>query len=503
MQTIPLDFDIQKIENIKNLVVVLGYIRGENFDVEINKAGVLPEVIRVYVEELQEQNALEPNGKVNQDTILIINNLLMDKKYQDPSYVAILHQWLIALGYSISAEENTVSLYGETTTSAVKNAQISYGLSATGQVDAETEQILEEAYNILNSDHQVSGTVLDSSWQGVAGVTVKVFEKLLRNGEALLGEANTAKDGHYQLGYNTPINTTTGNPKEFFHLIVKVYDLEGTEMDSQTFFKVNDSIEANFVAGNWGYKGVSIFEKNKDLLEKSLGEELSLLTIEESAENQDVTFLYADTGMVKDEIMKMALAHRISEALNVYENINPAIIYAFLYQNAPQNLPSYLLPINLNDWNQWIGGIVPELTKGIIFTNPVVQQSILNKATTRNILPIESLLNLDAVVEQLQAARLNYALDEAVVENKIALNDLLNLTSISEEVRPLISSAFAERLSLDEGFMQQVQELEGVEEGMLEELKAANLYAKISGYYAPAMQVCMIMFSLCLLRERI
>lgn len=500
MQNIPLDFDIQKIEQIEDLVAVLGYIRGENFEVEINTAGVLPEAVRLYVEELQEQEALEPNGEINQDTILVLNNLLMNKKYQDPYYIAALHQCLLALGYTVSEEEVAGSFYGETTNNAVKNAQIAYGLPATGQVDVETEQVLEQAHQDLmggdangddggEGDHQVSGTVLNSAWEGVGGVSVKVFEKLLRNGEVLLGEANTAEDGQYQVNYNTPINNNTGSPKELFHLIVKLYDLEGTETDSQTFFKVQDSIEANFVAGNWGYQGLSIFEKNKGILEQSLGGELTLVTIEESAENQDVTFLYADTGMVKDEIMKMALAHRISEALNVYEHLSPAIVYAFLYQNAPQNLPSYLLPINLNDWNSWIENIVPELTKGIIFTNPIVQQRILNAATTRNILPIESLLNLEAIIEQLQAARLDYALDEAVLENKVALNDLLNLTSISEDLRPSISRAFAERLSLDDRFMQAVQELEGIEESMLTELEAASLYAEITGYFPPAMQV--------------
>ncbi|MFT5876159.1 MAG: hypothetical protein ACI8WT_005163, partial [Clostridium sp.] len=73
MQTIPLDFDIQKIENIENLVEVLGYIRGEIFDVEIKEIGILPEAVRLHVEELQAQNGLEPNGKVNQGIILIIN----------------------------------------------------------------------------------------------------------------------------------------------------------------------------------------------------------------------------------------------------------------------------------------------------------------------------------------------------------------------------------------------------------------------------------------------
>lgn len=454
MQNIPLDFDIQTIENIEQLVEVLGYIRGKNFKVTIKEGGTLPKGVRTYVEKLQGKYNLEPNGEVNKETILLINKLLTEKKAKDPQY-----------GVSMIVEGEDV---------------------IEGELD-DTSNNSDVTVDAL--DYVVSGMILNSSWQGVAGVRVKVFEKLLRNGEALLGEANTREDGHYQVSYNVPMDEATGNPKDPFHLIVKVYDLKGTETDSRTFFKATDAIEANFTAGNWSYQGTSIFEKNKDLLEKSLGGELTLLTIEESAKNQDVTFLYADTGMVKDEIMKMALAHRISEALSAYEKLSPAIIYAFLYQNAPQNLPSYLLPINLNDWNSWLETIVPELTKGIVFTNPVVQQSILNKATARNILPIESLLNLDAIIEELQRARLDYALNEAVLENKVALNDLLTLTSISEDLRPSISRAFSERLLLDQQFMQEVEGLEGIDASMLQELEQASLYAKMAGYYAPAMQV--------------
>lgn len=508
MQTISLDFDIQKIKDIEQLIVVLGYVRAKNFNVEINEPGVLPEEVRVYVEQLQDQNALEPNGEVNQDTIVVINNLLMNKKYQDPTYVAILHQWLIALSYFISEEESNESVYGETTTDAVKEAQLSAALSGTGQMDAETEQSIEAAYNALstgntggedtggentgvesNGENQVLGTVLNTAWQGIEGTGVKLFEKLLRNGEQLLGETNTDSDGRYEINYSSPIDSSTGSPKKTFHLTVKVYDLEGTEIDSRTFFKASNSIEANFTAGNWGYQGMSVFEKNKGLLEQSLGEGLLLSNIEESGENQDVTFLHADTGMVKDEIMKLVLAHRIAAALTAYEHINAAVIYAFLHQNSPQNLPSYLLPVNLNYWNEWIGQLVPELTKGIIFTNPVVQQNILNKATTANILPIDSLLNLEGIFDNLRAVRLTYSLNQAVVENKIALKDVLNLTSISEDLYPSISSVFSERLSIDEGFWQAVQGLEGVDEVQLEEFKMANRYAKITNYHTPAMQV--------------
>jgi hypothetical protein len=512
MQTIPLEFDLQKIEDIEQLVEVLGYIRGESFNVEINESGVLPEAVVPYVEQLQEQNALESNGKINEDTILIINYLLMGKKYEDPSYVAVLHQWLVALGYGISEEEISGSFYGETTNSAVKNAQMNYGLSNTGQVDAQTEQMLAAAYNDLNNGanngeddggdssgedsvyQEVSGRVLNSTWQGVAGVSIKVFEKLLRNNDVLLSETTTGEDGHYQIAYEVPVDTKTNQAKENFHLLVKRYDQEEQELESLTFFNAAAVVWANFTEGTHPYLGISDFEDKVEKLNCVL-DGLPISEIQESEANQDVTYLYKTTGIQGHYIMQLVLAHNVAAYLESYSAITADVIYSFITQGLPASLPSYLLPDELSEWESWMTGLVAQTAMGLLLTDVEMQHQALSIAVESNKLLIASINNLSQVKIELQTARNNMVLEQPLIANKMALGEVLEAVTITGEEQHAIVEAFANRPEFSPRFIASLEKKELITKETAQELTKEYQIAGLANYSKPLIQQLKAVFT--------
>lgn len=469
MHAIDLDFSIRNQADVENLYAILGHIRGEAFSIKSFNGKDLGEDVWAYIFELQAKHRLPKQKVLDKATIGIINKLFAEKQ-------TISRPKTAPKTYTASIEKND-DLVSIKPNVVDKTAGTLTTTSEVASVEPTGEQ------------YKVHGVVRDAAWKGVVGRSIHVYEKKMRNQEVLLGEAVTNENGAYEVLYNPPVDPKTKAAKKTFHLIVKALEYKEEKAQSKTIFNAKPVEEVDFTAGNLAYQGPSIYEMNLEKLECVLGADIAIATVEESAENQDVTFLHAETQMVKDEIMKMVLAHRVSAHLKAYKLLTPEVIYAFLYQNAPSNLPSYLLPVNLNNWERWIAQIVPELARGVVVANAEAQHRILQAAVSKNIVPIQTSLNLDAILKQMDSAREASALNELTIGGKNSLAQLLALTSVKGDLQAQIGILYAERWTLDAPFYEAMGKVEGIEEKVVEELKTAQTYAEITQHHFPMMEL--------------
>lgn len=305
-----------------------------------------------------------------------------------------LQKGLVWLGYKINHEEFKTQTFGKTTKIAVRQYQQERGYPMTGRVDNATAKAMTNELAIANprikvcGRNRVRGSVRDEAWEGVGGLTVRVYQKGIRGVGTLLGSRKTFNSGFFDVLYEPPDVAP-------LHLIVKVVEGEGAaekELYSKTYHNVKRILWANFTAGEDRYLGTSEYDTMIYILGTAgAGEEqkIKLEEIEQSNNREDVTFLYRQTNILPETIMKLSLAHRIHQKIKQDDGIeiSAAIFYAFLRQNLPPDLPSDLFPDEPDEWDEWLPRVVDNLVDGIVFLDKDVQQSALENAFAHNYIP--------------------------------------------------------------------------------------------------------------------
>lgn len=583
MRTISLDFNIQKTEAVKNLVAVLGYLRGKKISVKKYIKGEIPQNALRYLNELRKENDLPSNNDLDPETIKLLNQLFITKKYQDPVYIEVLHTWLVTLDYAIAEAEIAEKKYGETTTQAIQQAQEKYKLDTAGQMTVDVEGRLETAYNarisrakptpallkvndasrlrrivsslnlnntgtrvqalqlglawlgyevqadeykneifgkytrlaviayqkandlpafghvtvetasllnkqlgvsnpsILDSTtYRVRGAIREADWKGVDGAKVQVFEHKLRGEPILLGEKSTLDNGFYDLIYTPPTNPKNNKAKENFHILVRLVNPNTKSFKELVFFNASKVVWANFTDGKIDYQGKSIFETNLEKITCAL-EEVTIDKIEESEKLRDFTFLYQETGMPMHNIMELSLAHRIADGYFAkYSAITPAVVYSFLRLRLPNSLPTYLMPDTLREWHQWIKILVEKTAIDLALLPKELQADILDNAVERNVLPIQTALEVEKAKESLSKVHDTFALEKPLIANSLSLDNVLQGIKLSGEQRLTISREFANEQDFSRSFISSLQEKEVLSADQTKQLEDQLYLAEIA-----------------------
>lgn len=584
MQAIRLDFDPNSLSRIENLILVLEFIRGESLGINEYTVGAIPPLASDYIEQFKIDQGLSQEDGLSVAVITRLNEVWMEKKYTQDLYINELHTWLTTLDYDIHPEELESKTMGESTTSALEQAQGTYQLPVTGTMSVALEQELLEDYNIVTNnnreellqvndvdllkevtaplilneegqavqhlqlalawlgyeiykseyraaffghqtrlsvlnyqkkhslvasgelttamaDHlnkqlliskptllneqtyRVKGSIKDQNWQGIAEAIIEVYEQLLRAAPVLLGQTTTDSEGNYELVYNPPIDATTSDPKDKFHLLIQVKDLEGTLLKEESLFNVSTTTWVNYTAGNLPYLGKSYYETQIETLTPHLAG-LKIEEIEESEINQDITYLNASSGLGGNEIMLLSLAHRIAQQWLSY-GIDPSVLYAFFKQQLPQSLPSYLLPDELSEWNTWITNLTTTQATAIALLPRTIQEAALQQSAEENILPRAQYSQLSTILDQLDQVRAYYAETAPIIGQGVALKDILvylpelpagEKTAIIDEFAnsPQLSSSFIKNLE-EQGLISAITEQQFQQEYLVFELGNKNL----------------------------
>jgi peptidoglycan hydrolase-like protein with peptidoglycan-binding domain len=187
--------------------------------------------------------------------------------------VALLHQELIQLGYTIPDDELREQRFGKATRANVLDFQKQHGLETTGVVDTKTAALIAQALDGRSRDRQaaaaaaetppdaliVRGQVVQVDGRPVAAGRVRAFDRDLRSEEPL-GDATTDEQGRYELHYSA--QQFQCDEKGSADLRVVALDSTGSELaSSPIMFNAPPVATIDLVIGGPVVRGPSEYEQ--------------------------------------------------------------------------------------------------------------------------------------------------------------------------------------------------------------------------------------------------
>jgi hypothetical protein len=237
----------------------------------------------------------------------------------------------------------------------------------------------------------VRGRLLDGARRPLAGQTIKVFDRNLGIGETLLGHAVTDQAGRYEVQYN---DQRLGRPsKHQADLVVRAVDPAGAALTaSDVICHAPPTAIVDLTVGAHAYRGPSEYDTLAARLRPALGEVDPVRLTDD-----EVRFLACSTGADPAQVSTFVAAHRLASELAV----TPQVTYALARDGAPANHAELL---------------------GL---GPATLRRILQTAVDGNFVPAEVGPSIDSVMERLQHATVQIALQPQSGSTGASLGDLL------------------------------------------------------------------------------
>jgi peptidoglycan hydrolase-like protein with peptidoglycan-binding domain len=370
----------------------------------------------------------------NETLTTVRRGLRLNKKGDS---VGQLQRALSFLGFDIDQAENDVSTFGKTTRRAVVAFQKQKRLAPTGEVDATTKKAINAELLSLNpatvqpgtGTYRIRGTIRDKNWVGVGQARVEIWEAGPCGGIGKLAEGKTLDSGFFDVPYSPPNTPVNGQRKRAFRLEVRRVDAaDQVVLASRTVFNPTPIFWVNFTEGDLPYRGPSEYAKRMAAVNNALGN-ATLLDIVQTGEQPGVTRLAESTGLTRDDVMRLILAHRAASVkLLASSTLDAPALYAFIQQNIPATLPGDLVAV-AGDWTR-IGDATAKTLQGIVLLEPNAQATALDMAVSRNLVPVETALSRTAILTALDAQRARFALETPTLGARGTLKELLSQSSI-------------------------------------------------------------------------
>jgi peptidoglycan hydrolase-like protein with peptidoglycan-binding domain len=400
--------------------------------------------------------------KRNQLALMPVNRPLRINKVSPQVNVA--QKALAYLGYKISEKEFNTQTFGATTRKAVLKFQQSLGLPETGHLEkaeltelnavvAESSPESAAASSSAQATYRIRGSARDEAWKRTSNRVIKIYEKLLdgETGEPLASKKNFP-NGFFDIVYAPPIDKTSGQVKENFHLVVKIYEAATNGNDkfiaSQTHYNVNPTHWVNFTEGDAKYMGDSEFAVIEEILQKAIGSK-QIEDLHETEDEKQVTELSLQTGLSTDDIMRLILSHLIADSINK-QTLTPEVFYAFIRQNLPPSLPGDLLR-GTSDW-ETIEPLTENTATGIIFISDSIQEQTIDNALAQNLVSQEVKLNRETILQELRTLRTGFTLEKPILIGNQSLESLLGVSAVKDEDYSMVADAFISNKGINSGF---------------------------------------------------
>lgn len=228
-------------------------------------------------------------------------------------------------------------------------------------------------------------------------LTVSAFDKDLRT-EQLLGEAQTDRDGRYEIKYTA--NQFSRAEKKSADLIVRVYSrnrqlLYESGPDEVLFNAPRVAvIDIQLQTGDTGLD--SEYERIMRSILPIVGD-LAIQDLQEDGQTRDITFLNRETGWAADRLEHLVVAHRLSTS----SGIETEFYYALLRENT-------LLKMDLaatiqSQFEVTLSSDLKLLFYQIVLLDPEVIRKGINQAIRVGHVSGELAAKLDAVLKKLGA----------------------------------------------------------------------------------------------------
>jgi peptidoglycan hydrolase-like protein with peptidoglycan-binding domain len=373
------------------------------------------------------------------------------------------------LGYKISQKEFNTQTFGKTTRDAVLAFQKSKGLPQTGhlgtaEIKALNYMVAEANPNVeVQHKYRVRGSVRDELWQRKPNMVIKVFEKLLdKESDQPLVTKKNLLNGFFDITYDAPLNSIsiTKQVKDKFHLIVKLYEPQDNNpandkfVSQQTLYNVNRIHWVNFTQGDSPYQGESDFEVVNKIVQKAIGNG-KIIDLHETETDKQISQLALQTGFSTDDIMRLILAYRAANNVNLLDPLSPEVFYAFVRQNFPPNLPGDLLR-GTSDW-ETIEQMTELTASGIVLMTDELVQKALDMALEENLVSRVIKVNLDGILAAFKAKRNQFTLSKPILIGNQNLQALLANSIIEAAHYPKVANTFLLSKGINTDFWENIK----------------------------------------------
>jgi ABC toxin N-terminal region/Neuraminidase-like domain/Putative peptidoglycan binding domain len=341
--------------------------------------------------------------------------------------VKLLHRELALIGLVVPDPERSEGVFGQGTVAAVRRFQQEHRIAPTGAVDDETASAINAAVNAITFN--VDGRVLSRTRAGVGGLRVTIVDKNVGS-DVRLAEAVADADGGYTVRF---IAANPGQRRK------ERLDLQARVLAGETFLGASN---VRYNASNRETLDVVLSEKSDaslpsehETLVGSLGAHFlgSLRDLQETDEQQDITYLANKTGWDARAVALAALADQFSaKSADAHGTaIEAPFFYALFRAGVPANEDALYRTSSKRAAEIWKQG----LKQGVI---PAALETSVPEA-----------------VRQFQRIAAQRALDGPA---PVGLSPLQEMLSVSLIDAPANRKKFAELYALHQGDPQQFWE---------------------------------------------
>lgn len=248
-------------------------------------------------------------------------NLVNSIGHQDAAQLTNLVRALVALGFKIDADEQTVSMAGRGTLRALRAIERSAGLTvnrrflvsagAAAEINRRLVQAgaLDESGKGPSESLQVQGTVRGSDGVPIGELVVLAFDQDLRSRQEL-GSATTDASGRYVIAYSA--ESFARAEKGYADIVVQVPSKDNAKPRYES--EVQFNAPAHLVHDiRLDVRGPSLYVRVLEAIEPLIaGQKVTLAEIDENDRFRDVSFLAGETGLDATPIVALAVAARLA-----------------------------------------------------------------------------------------------------------------------------------------------------------------------------------------------
>lgn len=375
------------------------------------------------------------------------------------AHVLEVQSALAFLGFWIDEAEFKNKVFGKSTRDALVRYQKARGLAITGHAAGDTLKSLNREIERANPDvatavfpYRIRGSVRNERWQGVPGVTVQIWEKLISGQGAKLAERKTGANGFFDVPYDPPRNAATRQIRQPFHLQIKAIDAANGEIGLKLLFNPTQIAWTNFTQGDQPYRGSSEFQSRMAAMTKAIGN-ARIVDLVETTANPQITQAGQAAGLIAEEVMRLVLAHRVAVRVN-HAPLGAEACYAYIAQNLPSTLPGDLIN-STEDWTL-IDHLVDMAANGLVFMDDGLKALAFDNAITLNLMPIAVGLQKDAILAAFAQLKQTYVLKKPILIGNGSLKGLLDSSSIDETNYPRVADVFLKHKSFGPEFWAEV-----------------------------------------------
>ena len=276
--------------------------------------------------------------------------------------------------------------------------------------------------------YKVHGKVTGADGKPLMHAEILVYWRRIRE-IILLEKGHVSEDGNYEVNYRLPDDA----PGPVL-IVVEAHSGRDGEILKSPVTRALPDLVINLIGEPQDTSEYAALRRAILLLLDNL----PLAEVVENTEHQDITFLTEETDYTNEQVTRLVVAERLSEAYK----IAPDIFYAFLRQRIPSSLPSPLFDAT-GDFTL-IDGLLVRISSLIFALSAGVQQTAIETAVKQNIIGSQFTSQVPDILKILQGYRTTNVLQQPYLVGKTNLTDLLSIATIPAEKQQVFATALTQ-----------------------------------------------------------